>query len=84
MHLKQSAERGLYKTTIPDIAEVLKISLGNLYNYFNSMELLDREILRLTSIYLGWGFAGSTKSASTTGRRIVWQPVFTLPENTQR
>ncbi|GAB6072937.1 hypothetical protein JCM14244_13140 [Venenivibrio stagnispumantis] len=37
---KLFAEKGYYNTTIPDIAENLGMSVGNLYNYFSSKEEL--------------------------------------------
>lgn len=39
------AQRGYYNTTIPDIANALGMSVGNLYNYFESKEELAKEIM---------------------------------------
>lgn len=44
---------GFHKTTIPDIAEKLHMSVGNLYNYFSSKDILAKEIIKYTSEVLG-------------------------------
>jgi len=44
---------GFHKTTIPDIAAKLHMSVGNLYNYFSSKDLLAKEIIKYTSEVLG-------------------------------
>jgi AcrR family transcriptional regulator len=46
---KLFAEKGYYSTTIPDIAEALGMSAGNLYNYFESKEELAKEVMQTTS-----------------------------------
>ncbi|WP_456428945.1 TetR/AcrR family transcriptional regulator [Nitratifractor sp.] len=51
--LKLFAEKGFYATTIPEMARDLKMSVGNLYNYFSSKEILAQEIIREISAYLG-------------------------------
>lgn len=45
--------KGFHRTTIPDIADKLKMSAGNLYNYFASKNILAREIIKYTSGILG-------------------------------
>jgi AcrR family transcriptional regulator len=47
------ATQGFHKTTIPDIAKRLKMSVGNLYNYFSSKDILAKEIIKYTSEVLG-------------------------------
>ena len=47
------AIKGFYSTTIPDIANALKMSVGNLYNYFKSKDILAKEIIKYISAYLG-------------------------------
>jgi len=47
------ATQGFHKTTIPDIAKKLKMSVGNLYNYFASKDILAKEIIKYTSEVLG-------------------------------
>lgn len=45
--------KGFYNTTIPDIANSLKMSVGNMYNYFKSKDILAKEIIKYISAYLG-------------------------------
>ncbi len=47
------AEKGYYNTTIPDIAEAMGMSVGNLYNYFSSKEELAKYIMQYSSHLLG-------------------------------
>lgn len=51
--LKLFSKEGFYTTTIPDIAKSLGMSVGNLYNYFKSKDMLAKEIIRYISSYLG-------------------------------
>ena len=51
--LQLFATQGFHKTTIPDIAGKLKMSVGNLYNYFSSKDVLAKEIIKYTSETLG-------------------------------
>jgi len=51
--LQLFAKNGFYSTTIPDIAKSLKMSVGNMYNYFKSKDLLAKEIIKYISHYLG-------------------------------
>ena len=50
---KLFAENGYYNTTIPDIAEAMNMSVGNLYNYFESKEELAKYIMQYSSRLLG-------------------------------
>jgi len=45
--------QGFYATTIPDIAKSMGMSVGNLYNYFPSKEVLAKEIIKYSSDILG-------------------------------
>ncbi len=47
--LELFSTNGFHKTTIPDIAKKLKMSVGNLYNYFASKDVLAKEIIKYTS-----------------------------------
>ena len=47
------AKNGFYATTIPEIASTLKMSVGNMYNYFKSKDILAKEIIKYISAYLG-------------------------------
>jgi len=51
--LQLFSNNGFHKTTIPDIANKLHISVGNLYNYFASKDILAQEIIKYTSEALG-------------------------------
>jgi len=51
--LQLFSENGFHRTTIPDIARKLKMSVGNLYNYFSSKDALAKEIIKYTSETLG-------------------------------
>ena len=51
--LELFASKGFYTTTIPDIANALKMSVGNMYNYFKSKDILAKEIIKFISHYLG-------------------------------
>jgi len=51
--LQLFSKKGFYNTTIPDIANSLKMSVGNMYNYFKSKDLLAKEIIKYVSIYFG-------------------------------
>jgi len=51
--LKLFAKNGFYSTTIPDIAKAMQMSVGNMYNYFKSKEILAQEIIIYISSYLG-------------------------------
>jgi AcrR family transcriptional regulator len=50
---KLFAQKGYYNTTIPDIAEAMGMSVGNLYNYFSSKEELAKYIMQYSSKLLG-------------------------------
>ncbi len=43
------AQNGYYNTTMPDIARELNMSVGNLYNYFESKEELAKEVMLTVS-----------------------------------
>lgn len=51
--LQLFSRNGFHKTTIPDIAAKLQMSVGNLYNYFSSKDILAQEIIKYTSEALG-------------------------------
>ena len=51
--LQLFSTNGFHRTTIPDIAGALKMSVGNLYNYFSSKDMLAKEIIKYTSEVLG-------------------------------
>lgn len=51
--LELFAAKGFYNTTIPDIALAVKMSVGSMYNYFTSKDVLAKEIIKYISVYLG-------------------------------
>ena len=51
--LKLFSANGFHNTTIPDIAKALNMSVGNLYNYFKSKDILAKEIIKYTSNLIG-------------------------------
>jgi AcrR family transcriptional regulator len=51
--LELFAAQGFYTTTIPDIAKALSMSVGNLYNYFKSKDILAKEIIQYISLMIG-------------------------------
>ena len=51
--LQLFSANGFHRTTIPDIAAKLHMSVGNLYNYFSSKDILAQEIIKYTSEVLG-------------------------------
>ena len=51
--LRLFSTEGFYTTTIPDIAKELKMSVGNMYNYFKSKDILAKDIIKYISAYLG-------------------------------
>lgn len=51
--LQLFAKNGFYSTTIPDIAKSIHMSVGNMYNYFKSKDILAKEVLKFISVFLG-------------------------------
>ena len=51
--LELFSANGFHKTTIPDIAKKMHMSVGNIYNYFSSKDVLAKEIIKFTSEALG-------------------------------
>ena len=47
--LKLFAKNGFYNTTIPDIAKSMKMSVGNMYNYFKSKEELAKYAIKYST-----------------------------------
>ncbi len=51
--LELFAKKGFYSTTMPDIAKSIQMSVGNMYNYFKSKDILAKEVIKFISSYLG-------------------------------
>lgn len=47
--LKLFSTKGFYNTTIPDIAKAMKMSVGNMYNYFSSKEELAKYAIKYST-----------------------------------
>ncbi|WP_297452709.1 TetR/AcrR family transcriptional regulator [Persephonella sp.] len=67
---KLFAEKGYYNTTIPDIAEAMGMSVGNLYNYFSSKEELAKYIMKYSSKLLGDEIKKINEENITTKEKI--------------
>lgn len=62
--------RGFYATTIPDIAKAMGMSVGNLYNYFASKEILAKEIIKYSSDILGAALRTVNEEGGSTKEKI--------------
>jgi AcrR family transcriptional regulator len=68
--LELFSANGFHKTTIPDIAKKLKMSVGNLYNYFASKDVLAKEIIKYTSQVLANEIEKVNKKDISTEEKI--------------
>ena len=68
--LQLFSNNGFHKTTIPDIAKNLHMSVGNLYNYFSSKDILAQEIIKYTSEALGEKIREVNMSEATAEEKI--------------
>lgn len=80
--LELFATNGFYNTTIPDIAKALTMSVGNLYNYFKSKDILAKEIIRYISKYIGEKFKSINEKDISTKEKIdeIVHTYFTLAQ----
>lgn len=62
--------QGFYATTIPDIAKAMGMSVGNIYNYFSSKELLAKEIIKYSSNILGAEIRTVNEEEGSTKEKI--------------
>ncbi len=46
------SKNGFYSTTIPQIARDMRMSVGNMYNYFPSKDVLAKEVIKYISGYI--------------------------------
>jgi len=74
--LKLFAQKGFYTTTIPDIAKSMKMSVGNMYNYFKSKDILAKEVIKYISTYLGKELQKINEQDITTKEKI--QQIVTI------
>jgi AcrR family transcriptional regulator len=68
--LQLFSERGFYITTIPDIAQKVGMSVGNFYNYFNSKDVLAKELIIYISEYLGQSIREINEEDISTEQKI--------------
>jgi len=68
--LELFAQFGFYTTTMPDIAKSLSMSVGNMYNYFKSKDILAKEIIKYISHYLGIKLRKINESDLATKEKI--------------
>lgn len=68
--LQLFSSHGFHKTTIPDIAAKMQMSVGNLYNYFSSKDILAQEIIKYTSEALGEKIREVNMSEATAQEKI--------------
>jgi AcrR family transcriptional regulator len=80
--LQLFSSNGFHKTTIPDIATKLQMSVGNLYNYFSSKDILAQEIIKYTSEALGEKIRVVNTSEATAEDKIhqIVSIYFTMAE----
>ena len=84
--LELFASKGFYNTTIPDIASALKMSVGNMYNYFKSKDILAKEVIQYISGYLGQKIKDineediSTKEKTTKIIKMYFDTASSKPE----
>ncbi len=80
--LQLFSTNGFHRTTIPDIATKLQMSVGNLYNYFSSKDILAQEIIKYTSEALGEKIRVVNMSEDTAKEKIhqIVSIYFTMAE----
>jgi len=64
------ADKGYHSTTMPDIASELGMSVGNLYNYFESKEELAKEVMLTVSRLVAQRLRNINESEMSTKDRI--------------
>ncbi|MEA1918533.1 MAG: TetR/AcrR family transcriptional regulator [Campylobacterota bacterium] len=78
--LKLFSSEGFYATTIPDIANKVGMSVGNMYNYFTSKEALAKELIVYISEIIGHELRQINEMDVTTKEKIekITHMYFTL------
>ncbi len=64
------SKKGYYNTTIPDIANELNMSVGNIYNYFRSKEELAKTIMLTVSSWIAEKFREINEADMPTKQKI--------------
>lgn len=68
--LELFSKEGFYQTTMPSIAERIGMSVGNLYNYFTSKEMLAKELILFIANMLGEEIRRINESSLNTEEKI--------------
>lgn len=68
--LELFSKEGFYQTTMPSIAERIGMSVGNLYNYFTSKEMLAKELILFIANMLGEEIRCINESSLNTEEKI--------------
>jgi len=68
--LELFSKEGFYQTTMPAIAERIGMSVGNLYNYFTSKEMLAKDLILYIANILGNEIRTINESSLNTEEKI--------------
>lgn len=68
--LELFSKEGFYQTTMPSIAEKIGMSVGNLYNYFTSKEMLAKDLILYIANILGEEIRAINETPLTTKEKI--------------
>jgi AcrR family transcriptional regulator len=68
--LELFSKEGFYQTTMPSIAEKIGMSVGNLYNYFTSKEMLAKDLILYIANILGEEIRTINESPLNTKEKI--------------
>ncbi|MDD5065401.1 MAG: TetR/AcrR family transcriptional regulator [Sulfuricurvum sp.] len=68
--LELFSKEGFYQTTMPSIAEKIGMSVGNLYNYFTSKEMLAKDLILYIANILGEEIRKINESPLNTKEKI--------------
>jgi len=68
--LELFSKEGFYQTTMPSIAEKIGMSVGNLYNYFTSKEMLAKDLILYIANILGDEIRKINESPISTQEKI--------------
>ncbi|WP_295052133.1 TetR/AcrR family transcriptional regulator [Sulfuricurvum sp.] len=68
--LELFSKEGFYQTTMPSIAEKIGMSVGNLYNYFTSKEMLAKDLILYIANILGDEIRKINESPASTQEKI--------------
>ncbi|MFA9240256.1 MAG: TetR/AcrR family transcriptional regulator [Candidatus Paceibacteria bacterium] len=81
--LKLFSQKGFYNTTIPDIANAMKMSVGNMYNYFSSKEELAKFAIKYSTNILATELR-EVNNMDVTSKEKIYIFVRKYLENVQK